>query len=127
MTIRLRELFLASLTATLLPAPTWADCAETALALVIDETSWPVTITSVVALPDFETDRGGVSLTFDARSARIVGQITTERVGETLAIENEGRLVLKSVLRGPAHGGILEIRGIDNARAAEIADGLCSG
>ncbi len=126
MTIRFRELVLASLSATLLSTPTWAECADVALDLVINEASWPVTITSAKALPDPETNRAGVSLIFDAPSGRIIGKVTSERVGETMAIENEGRLVLESVIRGAAHGGVLEVRGFDNARAAAIADALCA-
>ena len=127
MMIRLRKFALSSLTAVLLSGPAWAECSDAALALVIGDTSWPVKITSAKALADPETDRAGVSLTFDILSARTMGQVTTDRVGETMAIENEGRLVLEVVIRAPVLGGHVDIRGFDNDRASEIVESLCGG
>ncbi|WP_275633787.1 SecDF P1 head subdomain-containing protein [Psychromarinibacter halotolerans] len=123
--IFLRKFALSSLTAVLLSGPAWAECSDAALALVIGDTSWPVTITSAKALTDPETDRAGVSMVFDARSARTMGQVTTDRVGETMAIENEGRLVLEAVIHAPVLDGHVDIRGFDNDRASEIVESLC--
>lgn len=125
MLIRFQKLALASLTAAFLSGPAWAGCSDAALALVVDDTVWPVNVTAVEALTDADTDRAGVSLTFDARSARIMGEVTTEHVGETMLIENEGRLVLQGVIRGAIQGGKMEVRGFDNARATEIAAEIC--
>ena len=87
MMLLLRKLALSSLTAVLLSGPAWAECSNAALALVIGDTSWPVTITSARALTDPETERAGVFLTFDTRGSRTMAQVTTDRVGETMAIE----------------------------------------
>lgn len=74
----------------------------------------------VDAQPTFQDNRPVVSFRFDARGARVFGQITTENVGRLFAIVLDGEVITAPRIEEPIRGGSGIIRG--NFTVAETRD-----
>ena len=61
------------------------------------------------AMVDFQNNNPYVSLTFDVEGAKVFGKITSENVGEKLAIVLDGAVTSAPVIKDAIHGGRAQV------------------
>jgi preprotein translocase subunit SecD len=96
-----------------------------ALSITVNEATAPVTLVSAEAGEDKDTGETFVAMTFDARSARVIGDLTLRNIGQPMRIENEGREVVEAIIHSQILGGALSITVYDAAAAEALLSRLC--
>ena len=71
------------------------------------------TITSAAASRDSMTGEPVIAITLDQRGAQQLAQLSTDHVGEQMAVVFDGKIVMAPILQAPILGGQLQISGGD--------------